>query len=64
MSRLIVKNLPKGVKEQKLRDLFGQKGTITDVQLKYKDGKFRQFGFVGFSGDNSAVEVIYNELKN
>jgi multiple RNA-binding domain-containing protein 1 len=58
MSRLIVKNLPKAVQEQKLRDLFGQKGTITDVQLKYKDGKFRQFGFVGFAEESSALEAV------
>lgn len=58
MSRLIVKNLPKAVQEQKIRDLFGQKGTITDVQLKYKDGKFRQFGFVGFADEQSASEAV------
>lgn len=58
MSRVIVKNLPKVVSEQKLRDLFCQKGTITDVQLKYKDGKFRQFAFVGFSEEESAQSAL------
>lgn len=58
MSRLIVKNLPKTVSEQKIRELFGQKGTITDVQLKYKNGKFRQFGFVGFSDEAAAQESV------
>lgn len=58
MSRLIVKNLPKSVTDQKIRDVFGQKGTITDVQLKYKDGKFRQFGFVGYEDENSASEAV------
>lgn len=58
MSRLIVKNLPKAISEQKIRDLFSQKGTITDVQLKYKDGKFRQFGFVGFENEESAQEAV------
>lgn len=57
-SRLIVKNLPKVITEQKIRDLFGQKGTITDVQLKYKDGKFRQFCFVGFAEEESAQEAV------
>ncbi|KAK2708669.1 probable RNA-binding protein 19 [Artemia franciscana] len=48
-SRLILKNLPPKVTEQKLRELFSAKGTVTDVQLKYsKDGKFRHFGFIGF----------------
>lgn len=58
MSRLIVKNLPKVVSEQKLRSLFSQKGTITDVQLKYKDGKFRQFAFIGYENDESAQEAV------
>lgn len=58
MSRLIVKNLPKSVNEQKLRKLFEQKGTVTDVQLKYKDGKFRQFCFIGYEQENSAQEAV------
>lgn len=57
MSRVIVKNLPKVVSEQKLRSLFAQKGTITDIQLKYKDGKFRQFGYVGFLEEKSGHEA-------
>lgn len=55
MSRLIVKNLPTTISEQKIRDLFGQKGEITDVQLKHKDGKFRKFGFVGYKEEASAA---------
>lgn len=58
MSRLIVKNLPKVVSEQKIRDTFGSKGAITDVQLKYKDGKFRQFCFVGFEDEKSAENAV------
>lgn len=58
MSRLIVKNLPKVVNEQKLRKLFEQKGAVTDVQLKYKDGKFRQFGFIGYENEGSAQEAV------
>nr|CAC42098.1 RBD protein [Chironomus tentans] len=58
MSRLIVKNLPKVVNEQKLRKLFEQKGPVTDVQLKYKDGKFRQFGFIGYENEGSAQEAV------
>lgn len=58
MSRLIVKNLPKTITEQRILELFGEKGTITDVQLKYKNGKFRQFGFVGYSDENSAQEAV------
>jgi multiple RNA-binding domain-containing protein 1 len=58
MSRLIVKNLPKVVNEHKLRKLFEQKGTVTDIQLKYKDGKFRQFCFVGYENEQSAEEAV------
>lgn len=58
MSRLIVKNLPKTITEQKIRDVFGEKGVITDVQLKYKNGKFRQFAFVGYSEENSAQQAV------
>lgn len=58
MSRLIVKNLPTTISDQKIRDLFGEIGEITDVQLKYKDGKFRKFGFVGYSREESAAEAV------
>lgn len=57
MSRIIVKNLPKVVSEQKLHSLFEQKGTITDIQLKYKDGKFRQFAFIGFLEEKSGEKA-------
>lgn len=55
MSRLIVKNLPNKVTVDSLKELFGQKGEVTDVQLKYtKDGKFRNFGFVGYRSEEQA----------
>ncbi|XP_073956712.1 probable RNA-binding protein 19 [Choristoneura fumiferana] len=56
MSRLIVKNLPNKVTVDSLKELFGQKGEVTDVQLKYtKDGKFRNFGFVGYRSEEQAA---------
>ncbi|KAJ8675478.1 hypothetical protein QAD02_011264 [Eretmocerus hayati] len=58
-SRLIVKNLPKSVTETRIKDLFGQKGDVTDVQLKYApDGKFRRFGFVGFKSEEQAAAAL------
>ncbi|XP_068633002.1 probable RNA-binding protein 19 [Battus philenor] len=55
MSRLIIKNLPNKITVEKLKDLFGQKGEVTDVQLKYtKDGKFRNFGFIGYRNEEQA----------
>ncbi|KAJ8968375.1 hypothetical protein NQ314_002325 [Rhamnusium bicolor] len=59
MSRLIVKNLPKNITEEKLQHLFGEKGTVTDIQLKYTpEGKFRRFGFVGYQNETEAEEAI------
>ncbi|XP_076242891.1 putative RNA-binding protein 19 isoform X2 [Calliopsis andreniformis] len=56
MSRLIVKNLPKSITDNKLKELFSQKGLVTDVQLKYtKDGKFRRFAFIGFKTEEQAI---------
>lgn len=59
MSRLIVKNLPKDIKEDRLRSLFSTKGEITDLKLcKTKDGKFRRFGFVGFKTKEEADDAV------
>lgn len=59
MSRLIVKNLPKDLKEDRLRSLFASKGEITDLRLcKTKDGKFRRFGFVGFKTKEEADSAL------
>lgn len=59
MSRIIIKNLPDGITETKLREQFGQKGFITDVQLKYTpSGKFRRFGFIGFQDESEARAAI------
>ncbi|CAH0691925.1 unnamed protein product [Spodoptera exigua] len=58
MSRLIVKNLPNKVTVEKLKDIFGEKGEVTDVQLKYtKDGKFRNFGFIGYRTEEQANQA-------
>ncbi|XP_014229300.1 probable RNA-binding protein 19 [Trichogramma pretiosum] len=56
MSRLVIKNLPEGVTEDKIKSIFGEQGTITDIQLKYtKEGKFRRFGFVGYKSEEEAA---------
>ncbi|KAF7831239.1 multiple RNA-binding domain-containing protein 1 [Senna tora] len=58
-SRICVKNLPKYVAEDRLRELFSQKGEITDVQLRRtEDGKSRQFGYIGFYTEHEAEEAI------
>ncbi|KAJ4846493.1 hypothetical protein Tsubulata_039981 [Turnera subulata] len=59
MSRICVKNLPKYVAEDRLREFFSQKGEVTDTKLmRTKDGKSRQFAFIGFHTEQEAQEAI------
>lgn len=58
MSRLIVKGLPSNISEESLRSKFSEKGLVTDVQLKYKNGVFRRFGFVGFKKEDDAKAAL------
>ncbi|RDX46000.1 RNA-binding domain-containing protein [Lentinus brumalis] len=59
MSRLIVKNLPAYLTQERLRKHFespdGPGGTLTDVKLMLKpDGTSRRFGFVGYKSPQEA----------
>ena len=57
-TRLIVKNLPPKTTQEKLRTSFSAHGILNDVQLKYtKDGKFRNFAFVGFKTEEEASKA-------
>ncbi|XP_058794674.1 probable RNA-binding protein 19 [Phymastichus coffea] len=67
MSRLIVKNLPKNITDEKLKKLFGEydeksrgyKYVITDVQRKFtEDGKFRRFAFIGYKSEEDAAAAL------
>ncbi|XP_061189659.1 probable RNA-binding protein 19 isoform X2 [Saccostrea echinata] len=59
MSRLIVKNLPKKIKEERVRSIFGAVGTLTDCSLKFtKDGVFRNFAFIGYSSEAEADQAV------
>ncbi|KAM6297827.1 putative RNA-binding protein 19 [Aegotheles albertisi] len=59
MSRLIVKNLPNGMKEDRFRKLFAAFGTLTDCCLKFtKEGKFRKFGFIGYKSEDEAQKAM------
>ncbi|MQL68231.1 hypothetical protein Taro_000527 [Colocasia esculenta] len=59
MSRLCVKNLPKYVGEERLREFFSQKGEVTDAKLmRTKDGKSRRFAFIGFRSEQESEEAI------
>lgn len=65
MSRLIVKNLPNGMKEERFRQLFEAFGTLTDCSLKFtKDGKFRKFGFIGFKSEDEARTALNHFNKS
>ncbi|XP_072004096.1 probable RNA-binding protein 19 [Engystomops pustulosus] len=65
MSRLIVKNLPKGMKESRFRELFAAFGNLTDCTLKYTaDGKFRKFGFIGYSSEDEAKAALIHFNKS
>lgn len=59
MSRIIVKNLPSGLKEDRLKKLFSEKGTVTDCSLKFTNkGIFRKFAFVGFKDESEAQSAV------
>ena len=59
MSRIIVKNLPKNIKEDRVRSLFGEIGPLTDCSLKYtKEGSFRRFAFIGYTSDEVAQKAV------
>ncbi|NWV51221.1 RBM19 protein, partial [Daphoenositta chrysoptera] len=65
MSRLIVKNLPNGMKEERFRKLFAAFGTLTDCCLKYtKDGRFRKFGFIGYRSEDEAQAALNHFNKS
>ncbi|XP_070690343.1 probable RNA-binding protein 19 isoform X2 [Pempheris klunzingeri] len=65
MSRLIVKNLPNGMKEERFGSMFAAFGTVTDCSLKFtKDGKFRKFGFVGFKSEEDANRALKHFNKS
>ncbi|KAJ2705239.1 Multiple RNA-binding domain-containing protein 1 [Coemansia sp. IMI 203386] len=54
-SRIIVKNLPKHITEERFREHFGSKGEITDAKLIYAEGgRFRKFGYIGFRSEEDA----------
>ncbi|CAD6259656.1 unnamed protein product [Miscanthus lutarioriparius] len=58
-SRLCVKNLPKGADERRLREVFSRKGEVTDTKvIRTKDGKSRQFAFIGYRTNEEAEEAL------
>ncbi|KAJ8103282.1 hypothetical protein POJ06DRAFT_247096 [Lipomyces tetrasporus] len=60
MSRIIVKNLPLTLSDEKFRERFAEHGgVITDCKLmKTRNGTSRRFGFIGFRSAQDAAEAV------
>lgn len=59
MSRLIVKNLPKNITDERVKTIFAEMGQITDLKLKYTtNGIFRRFAFVGYKTHTEAQRAL------
>ncbi|ESQ55405.1 hypothetical protein EUTSA_v10024436mg [Eutrema salsugineum] len=58
MSRICVKELPKRITEERLRDVFSQKGEITDAKVIRNNEGISRFAFIGFRTEHEAQEAI------
>lgn len=56
--QIFIGNLPSGVEEREIREIFGPYGAITEVRLNPKN-----FGFVAFDNADSPVAVINREKQ-
>eukprot|EP00039_Didymoeca_costata_P013685 m.212073 g.212073 ORF g.212073 m.212073 type:complete len:869 (+) comp15847_c0_seq1:210-2816(+) len=54
MSRLMVKNIPKTIKEQRLRGIFEQHGEVTQVKIFPK----RRFAYIGYFDEKGAQKAL------
>jgi multiple RNA-binding domain-containing protein 1 len=58
-SRILVKNLPKYITQERLKSLFSSHGTITDVKLiKTATGNSRRFCYIGFKTDQEGLDAV------
>ncbi|ORX98262.1 RNA-binding domain-containing protein [Basidiobolus meristosporus CBS 931.73] len=59
MSRIIVKNLPKHLNEDRFKEHFSTQGEVTDVKLiRTAQGQSRRFGYVGFRTEKEAKAAV------
>jgi multiple RNA-binding domain-containing protein 1 len=59
MSRIVVKNLPKYLTQERFRQHFEKIGPVTDAKLMYTaEGRFRKFGFIGYKNRELAQEAV------
>lgn len=58
-SRICVKNLPRYLTEERLREHFSQVGEVTDAKImRTQEGKSRQFGFIGYRTEKEAEAAV------
>ncbi|KAG0360025.1 hypothetical protein BGZ54_009736 [Gamsiella multidivaricata] len=59
MSRLIIKNLPKHLTDERFREHFNTIGEVTDAKLmKSSFGNSRRFGFIGYKTEKEAKAAL------
>ncbi|KAF9349882.1 hypothetical protein BGX26_011887 [Mortierella sp. AD094] len=59
MSRLIIKNLPKHLSDERFREHFSSIGEVTDAKLmKSSFGNSRRFGFIGYKSEKDAKAAL------
>ncbi|RUP46895.1 hypothetical protein BC936DRAFT_146406 [Jimgerdemannia flammicorona] len=59
MSRLIVKNLPKYLTDERLREHFASQGDVTDAKLmKTSQGVSRRFAYIGYRTEKEAKAAL------
>jgi len=58
-TRVMVRGLPPYVTKERLREVFGEVGEVTDAKvMKTSSGKSRCFGFVGFKSARHATQAL------
>ncbi|KAJ1649931.1 Multiple RNA-binding domain-containing protein 1 [Dispira simplex] len=58
-TRIIVKNLPKYLKDDRFREHFSATSEVTDCKLmKTPDGRSRKFGFIGYATEKAAKKAV------
>jgi polyadenylate-binding protein len=57
-NNLFVKNLDDEVDEDKLREVFGEFGTVTSAKVEMEGGKSKGFGYVCFTDSDSAQRAV------
>jgi multiple RNA-binding domain-containing protein 1 len=50
-----VKNIPRHLSEERLREHFGKQGIVTDAKIMRKNDKSRNFAFVGYKTEAEAA---------